>query len=162
MEPSTKSPPQASPDKLTQANTLLYATVTFFETTQTLQITTPTTYQQLVAEINQSLPNPDAIYGIKIHGTFDYAKTRAPQLQEKPYPDINQDLLTQSVFNLTNVDGTIVGFYFPNSMNGVDFAGYHFHFITDDRTAGGHMLDCTIANATIELDQINNYTLVIP
>ena len=47
-------------------------------------------------------------------------------------------------------------------MNGVDYAGYHLHLITDDHTAGGHLLDCIIQNATVEIDQINSYNLVLP
>ena len=47
-------------------------------------------------------------------------------------------------------------------MNGVDPAGYHMHIITDDRTAGGHILDCIINNATIQVDVINKYNLVLP
>jgi acetolactate decarboxylase len=155
--PSTGIPRQVNSDELTP-----YATVTFFETTQTLQITTPTTYQQLTATINQSLPNHDVIYAIKVHGTYNSATTRSPQIQQPPYPNLTHALLTQSIFNLSNVEGTIVGFYFPNSMSGVDYAGYHLHFLTDDLTAGGHLLNCTISNATIELCEINTYTLVIP
>ena len=47
-------------------------------------------------------------------------------------------------------------------MDGVDYAGYHLHLITDGHTAGGHLLDCTIQNATVEIDQINSYNLVLP
>ena len=47
-------------------------------------------------------------------------------------------------------------------MSGVDYAGYHVHFITDDMTAGGHLLDCIIKDATITVDIINNYNLVLP
>ena len=47
-------------------------------------------------------------------------------------------------------------------MDGVDYAGYHLHLITDDRTAGGHLLDCIIDNAVVEIDQINEYRLILP
>ena len=66
----------------------------------------------------------------------------------------------QTTFNLNQVEGTLVGFFFPDSMNGVDAIGYHLHFLTDDHTAGGHLLECSIKNA-IEIDQTNNYQLLI-
>jgi len=47
-------------------------------------------------------------------------------------------------------------------MNGVDLPGYHFHFITDDCTTGGHLLDCITGNVTVQIDQINKYELVLP
>ncbi len=155
--PITGIPREIGPDELTP-----YATVTFFNTTQTLQVTSTLTHQELISTINQSLPDPDAIYAIKIHGTFSFAQTRSPAMQEKPYPNLTQALVGQAVFNLTDVTGTAVGFYFPNTMSGVDYAGYHLHFITDDHTAGGHLLDCVVQSATIELDQIRSYTLIIP
>jgi acetolactate decarboxylase len=155
--PITGIPRKISPNELTP-----YATVTFFNTTQTLQITNSLTYQELVSTINQSLPDFNSIYAIKIHGIFSFAQTRSPAMQEKPYPNLTQALVNQAVFNLTDVSGTAVGFYFPSSMNGIDYAGYHLHFITDDLTAGGHLLDCTIQNATIDIDQIRSYTLIIP
>ena len=69
---------------------------------------------------------------------------------------------TQSVFNLSNVSATAAGFWFPSNMDGVDCAGVHLHLITDGHTAGGHLLDCTLQNATVEIDQINSYNLVLP
>ncbi len=68
----------------------------------------------------------------------------------------------QTVFTLNGVEGTLVGFFFPGSMNGVDSVGYHLHFLADDHTAGGHLLECTIKNAIVEIDQINSYHLLIP
>jgi len=55
-----------------------------------------------------------------------------------------------------------VGFWFPASMDGVDYVGYHLHLITDDASAGGHLLDCIIRNATVEIDQTTRYSLVLP
>ena len=155
--PSTGIPRQINPDEKTP-----YATITFFNPSQTIQITAAMNYSQLTSFINASLPSYNAIYAIEVHGDFDYAKTRSPAMQAKPYPNLTQALTTQVVFNLNNVTGTAVGFYFPISMDGVDFAGYHLHFLSDDKTAGGHLLDCTIASATIEIERINSYNLAIP
>jgi len=138
-----------------------YATVTYFEADQTLTVT-DLNYTQLKTQIDTVLLSQNAIYAIKVGGTYDYAQTRSPQKQTQPYPNITEALKTQSVFNLSNVSATAVGFWFPSNMNGVDYAGYHLHLITDDHTAGGHLLDCIIRNATVEIDQINQYNLVLP
>jgi acetolactate decarboxylase len=47
-------------------------------------------------------------------------------------------------------------------MNGVDPAGYHLHIITNDKTAGGHLLECQIENASIQIEIIKNYMLILP
>ena len=138
-----------------------YATVTYFEADQTLTVS-DVNYTQLKSTIDRVLNSSDAIYAIKVSGTMDYAQTRSPQKQSQPYPPITDALKTQSVFTLSNVSATAVGFWFPTSMNGVDYACYHLHLITDDHTAGGHLLDCIIRNATVEVDQINQYNLMLP
>ena len=48
----------------------------------------------------------------------------------------------QAEFELGGVDGTMVGFWSPPYASGVEIAGYHLHFLSDDRTVGGHVLDC--------------------
>jgi acetolactate decarboxylase len=155
--PSTGNPRQIGSEEKTP-----YATITFFKPDQTNQVTETLNFSQLTAGINMTLPNYNAIYAIKIQGEFEYAKTRSPPLQPTPYPNLTQALTNQSVFTLNNVVGTAVGFYFPSSMDGVDYPGYHLHFITNDKTAGGHLLDCIVRNITIEIGQINNYELKLP
>ena len=107
------------------------------------------------------MPTENAIYAIKISGTYTYVETRSVPAQNKPYPTLAEVVENQSIFVLTNVSATAVGFWFPSSMDGVDYAGYHLHLITDDHSAGGHLLDFTIENATIEIDQTNKFNLIL-
>ena len=155
-------PTNDSPREIGSEEKTPYATVTFFDSDQTFQVANVSSYLQLTEDINSTLPNFNAIYGIKVHGFFEFAQTRSVPIQTKPYPNLSEAVKNQTVFDLNGVEGTLAGFFFPNSMNGVDFAGYHLHFLTDDHTAGGHLLECSIINATIEIDQTNNYHLLIP
>ncbi len=155
--PTSGIPRQINPSEKTP-----YATVSFFHPTQTIQLSNNENYSQITSKINSTLSDYNAIYAIKIHGFFDSAKTRSVPIQTLPYPTIAEAVKNQTVFTLNNVEGTAIGFYFPNNMDGVDSIGYHLHFITDNHSAGGHLLDCNIKNATVEIDQINNYYLKIP
>ncbi len=139
-----------------------YATVVFFHADQSIQVASASSYSQLLTEINSSLPDYNAIYAIRVHGFFDSAKTRSVPSQTKPYPTLAEAVKNQTTFTLSGVEGTAAGFYFPSSMEGVDFSGYHLHFITDNHLAGGHLLECNVRNATVEVDKINNYYLQIP
>jgi len=139
-----------------------YATVTFFEADQTSHIADAMNYSELTTYINGLLPSENAIYAIRIHGTYDYAETRSVPLQTKPYPALTEAIKNQTVFTLSNVAATAVGFWFPTSMDGVDFTGYHLHLITDDHSAGGHLLDCIVKDATVEIDQTRQFNLVLP
>ena len=44
-------------------------------------------------------------------------------------------------------------------MDEINVAGYHMHFISDDETSGGHLSDCIVRDATIEIDYTYDYEL---
>ncbi len=68
----------------------------------------------------------------------------------------------ESIFELRNVNSTLVGFRTPKYMQGVNFNGYHFHFITGNRKTGGHILDGQFQNAKVELDTLSNVEINLP
>jgi acetolactate decarboxylase len=37
-------------------------------------------------------------------------------------------------------------------MKNINVPGYHFHFITEDKKAGGHTLEFNILNPTVHID----------
>ena len=136
--------------------------VTFFEADQTLHVNTAMNYSELKTYIDQNISPENAMYAIKIHGTYDYAKVRSVPKQTEPYPNLTAVIENQVIFPLNNVTGTIAGFRLPSYMSEINVAGYHCHFITDDETAGGHVLECIVRNATIEIDCTYEYELVLP
>jgi acetolactate decarboxylase len=68
----------------------------------------------------------------------------------------------QTVFDFDDIDGTIVGVWFPDYMAGVNVAGFHLHFIADDHQRGGHLLDFSAADLTTAIDETDNFYLVLP
>jgi acetolactate decarboxylase len=47
-------------------------------------------------------------------------------------------------------------------MRGVNVPGYHFHFITQDKVAGGHLLDCRLQRVKIEIDCTSRFYMTLP
>ncbi len=47
-------------------------------------------------------------------------------------------------------------------MKGINVPGYHFHFITEDKKAGGHLLECQTENIRIGIDYTSNSYLELP
>ena len=139
-----------------------FALVTFFEADQTLHVADAMNYTELKAYIDQNISPEDAMYAIKVHGVYDYAKTRSVPMQKEPYPALTEVIENQTVFTLNNVTGTTAGFRLPSYMEQINVAGYHFHFIADDELSGGHLLDCIVRNATIEIDYTYDYELALP
>jgi acetolactate decarboxylase len=139
-----------------------FAAVTFFETDIQDSIKTEMNSQELAAFIEDMLPSQNLMYAVKVTGNFSYMKTRSVAAQEKPYPRLVDVTKDQSVFEFNDTEGTIVGYWMPEFVNGINVPGYHLHFITTDRTAGGHILDYTISSGTIEIDSCDSFYLELP
>jgi len=155
-------PSNGTPQIAESTQTSPHATVTYFNPDLTYSIS-DLNYTGLQHYLDSKLSaTQDAIYAIKIVGNFSFIQARSPMVQSEPYPDLNEALKTQGIFNFSDVAATAVGYWFPSSMNGVAPAGYHLHIITQDRTAGGHLLECNITSATVEVDVAKSYYLKLP
>jgi len=139
-----------------------FAMVTFFEADKTVDVRDTKNFAQLTQYLDSIIPTKNIFYAIKIHGVFRYVKTRSVFSQAKPYPKLVDALKNQSVFEFNNVEGTIVGFRCPDYASGVNVSGYHFHFITKDRKAGGHLLECDMQDAKIQIDYTTSFYMVLP
>ena len=107
--------------------------------------------EELDKAVNENGKN--MFYLVRVSGTFEKMFVRSEIKQEKPYKPLDKALETdQREFNYENITGTVVGLYCPDYMGGLNTPGWHFHFISDDRTKGGHMLDLSFASAKAELD----------
>ena len=56
----------------------------------------------------------------------------------------------------------MAGFKVPSYMQGINVAGYHFHFLSQDKKSGGHILNCTSGNVKVEIEALNNFELKFP
>jgi acetolactate decarboxylase len=140
-----------------------FAIVTVFDRDVTIPVSHPMNFTGLTAEISKKLPSKNMIYAVRVHGTFPSVTVRSIPAQQKPYPTLADAAKNQSVFTYTNVKGTIVGFYLPDLMKGLNMPGYHLHFISDDRMSGGHLLDFTSpAGAAVELDLTPSIATTLP
>jgi len=135
------------------STTTPFATVTVFDRDVTIPVTRPENFTGLTTLISRKIPSKNMIYAVRVHGTFPSVTVRSVPAQQKPYPTLADAAKNQSVFTYTDVKGTIVGFYLPDFMKGLNMPGYHLHFISDDRTRGGHLLGFTApAGSAVELD----------
>lgn len=139
-----------------------FGTVTWFERDIEVPVRNAGNFTELTSVADDALPSGNYFYAVRIDGIFPYMKTRAIPAQEKPYPRLVDASAHQSVFELYNTSGTIVGFYTPGFAGGINIPGWHLHYITDDRTAGGHILDCAMVNTTMYLDISPSFRTDLP
>jgi acetolactate decarboxylase len=150
--------PRVAPDsKLTP-----FAAVTEFKADLTGTVGAQPTMAALCAKIDSMLPTTNIFYGVKVEGTFPAIQVRSEPAQKKPYPPLAVALEGQKVFNLINVKGTLVGLRCPDYARDINQAGYHFHFLTDDRKAGGHVLALSIASGSVFLDEDHGLEMALP
>ena len=100
-------------------------------------------------------------YIAEISGFFSTIQVRSAYVQTKPYKPL--DILLENdevLFSYENISGTAVGLYCPESAGGLNSPGWHFHFISDDRTKGGHLLDLSCRSAKVKIDICNNFEII--
>jgi acetolactate decarboxylase len=140
-----------------------FYTVTSFRKDRSLPLTGQITYQAMQQQIDTQLPSLNLPYAIRIQGTFPELKVRSIPKQIPPYRPLNDVLKQQQrIFDLQNVRGTLVGFRLPQYLNGVNVGGYHFHFLTRDRRAGGHVIDGKFLDPIADLDSLHDWKIVLP
>jgi acetolactate decarboxylase len=139
-----------------------FATVHFFHGDRQVALSALQTYDQLKARLDSYLPLPNRPYAFKITGTFAYLKLRSIPKQNTPFPPLANVIAQQTVFEHHNIKGTLVGYWFPEYLADLNVAGYHLHFISEDKQHGGHMLDCSLTEATAEIGDLDSVLLLIP
>jgi acetolactate decarboxylase len=139
-----------------------FATVTYFETDESFRLEKPVNLTELEDFLDLNLPSENLFYAVRVDGNFSYIKARSVPRQEKPYPKLADAVSTQSVFEFENISGTLVGFRAPEYVKGVNVPGYHLHFITADRSAGGHVLDLKMENGDTALDITSAFFMELP
>ncbi len=140
--------------------------VTFMNTVQfnpkwSVSVPGQQNFTELEDEIIRSFPSKNLVYAIRVDGTFSEIKARSIPGQNEPYPPLAAVIANQSVFNFSNTTGTISGFWFPKWMQGTNYAGFHLHYLSEDRTGAGHLLGCEIENGTIFVDPITTFQVQI-
>jgi len=139
-----------------------FAEVTFFKIDETVGLNGTYNLTQMEGYLDSKLDTTNIFYAIRIDGVLDYVKTRSVPIQSKPYPTLSEALEGQKIFEFHNVTGTIVGFRCPDYVNGINVPGYHMHFLTENKSSGGHLLDFELKNAKIEVDNLYEFEMDLP
>jgi acetolactate decarboxylase len=139
-----------------------FAAVTWFDPEIEHEIAAPLHHESLLAEVD-GLVGGAASFAIRIDGHFDLVHARSVPRQTPPYRGLAEVAAAeQHAFELDDVDGTIVGFRFPDYAEGVEVTGYHLHFITAERDRGGHVLDCRIRSGVARIDLAGDLHVELP
>jgi acetolactate decarboxylase len=82
--------------------------------------------------------------------------------QKRPYPPFIKATEGQAESRRTDVTGTLAGFRLPAYDQGISVAGYHLHFLDEDRSQGGHALDFEISRGEARISTLSELHLSLP
>ncbi|MBA2535093.1 MAG: acetolactate decarboxylase [Rubrobacter sp.] len=139
-----------------------FAVVTIFEPAMSQTLDSAMDLAALCACVDQLFDEASTCCAVRVDGHFEHVRTRSVPRQRKPYASLVEVVKNQPIFELSDVQGTLLGFRFPDYTQGLNVAGYHFHFITADRSAGGHVLECLLTSGKLQVDHEADLRVELP
>lgn len=139
-----------------------FANVTFLGAGEAAEATFEGGFDGLLAALSALVPDRNLPVVFRVAGTFTGVTVRSVPAQAEPYAPLTEVVKNQAVFTAAQAQGVIVGFRFPQYMGDINTAGYHLHFLSEDHTFGGHLLDVTSGEIEIRCGELDTLNLVLP
>lgn len=119
-------------------------------------------HDELLARLDALVPSGASSCAIRLDGRFELVRARSVPAQSPPYRPLVEVAAEQHVFELADVEGTMLGFRFPAYAEGIEVAGYHLHFIDAGRRRGGHVLGSRSRRLRARLDPSDDLHVELP
>ena len=149
------------PDRMSDAQILPFVDVCRFHDVAAL----PIDHADLTAfteRVEGGLVSRNLFHAVRVDGVFAALRVRVTPRQHHPFRPLAEVTSGQMETVLEDARGTLVGFWAPAIYQGITVAGLHLHFIADDRSVGGHVLDVTIGEAELRLAAYSRFDLRLP
>ena len=141
-----------------------FSNVTFFDNDIAVKLKDIKDKAALEAALNEAVREHggNSFYMVKLPAEFSSILFRSEYGSKEPYPTLVEALKDkQTEFTEKNIKGTLVGLYCPNYMGELNSVGWHFHFISEDKKKGGHILELSLKDGTAYLDQTDKFTMIL-
>jgi acetolactate decarboxylase len=138
-----------------------YAVVTRFDAAFRAEHREIKSLGALVAACDALRDSNNVFYAFRVSGTFEAVKSRVM----KPVVEgttLKTAASGQQEFLFEKLRGTLVGMWSPEFASSFSVPGYHFHFLSEDRQKGGHVLECRALDLTIEGCSISEMHVSLP
>ena len=139
-----------------------FATVSFFRGAHSAHVPKLSSLTALQGWLDHHLGSRNYFWSVRLHGTFSVMKVRSISRQHPPYRPLAEVAKSESVFEYHNVTGTLVGYRCPPYIKGINVPGYHFHFLSDNKTLGGHVMGCSIKDGTVAWESHETFQMRLP
>ena len=139
-----------------------FAVVIDFKPSIDARLDGPLDHAELLAGLDELIPTEAASCAICLDGRFELVRARSVPFQSPPYRPLTEVVLEQNVFELNAIEGTMLGFRFPEYAEGIEVAGWHLHFVSADRSRGGHVLASRSSGLRAQLDPSSELHVELP
>jgi acetolactate decarboxylase len=139
-----------------------YAVVVPFAPGEPVALRGPFGESELEARLGERVAKAKRPTAVRIDGRFAEVHVRSVPRQSPPYRPLAEVIEQQQVSVLREVRGTMMGFCFPDALDGIEMVGAHLHFIDEARTRGGHVLSYTLLQADARLDGATRLHVELP
>jgi acetolactate decarboxylase len=139
-----------------------FAVVTEFRPTIEFGISGVNGFDELERVLDEHLPGEIPAAAVRIDGVFRSVTARSVPKQHRPYKHLSDVVAEQNVFEIDSRAGTMVGFKFPIYSEGIEIAGYHLHFVDQERRRGGHVLEMEVETATVKAALFSDLHVELP
>ncbi|MDR3554651.1 MAG: acetolactate decarboxylase [Syntrophobacteraceae bacterium] len=136
-----------------------FACAAFFNPLSVEEVQSEMDYAAFKALLGRLIPSNNLFLAIRVDGEFRRIKmwSVAAQLDQRPIEQVHP-----VPFEFYEVKGTLAGFFTPQFMKDLCMPGFHLHFLSDDHSHGGHLLECVVKRARIGVQLISHLELDLP
>ncbi len=138
-----------------------FAGVTFYQPFRVHSLDEPLDDAAFQVWLQGQLPSPNIFYALRMEGVFRRLRARSVPKQDS-YRPLVEVAHEQSVFEFTDIEGTLAGFYTPPFMASLNVPGLHLHFLSADRRHGGHLLACEPTRLRLGVQPLHRLELSLP
>lgn len=143
-----------------------FASVCDFQTQKVISLCDMDTIDQLKSWLTLRIEEDfglNSMYAVRIDGEFSKVDARSESGTKAHHVTLKDALsVTQKAFIFENIKGSLVCVYYPDYMDGINAAGWHLHFLSEDKKHGGHVFDISLTKGTAEFCRITSVEVRIP
>ncbi len=138
-----------------------FAVVTRFAPQIDTAIPAASSLKHLTGLCDAQRASNNIFFAVRLDGMFESVRTRAvsPSRENTRLVDAAK---AQHEFTFNDVEGTLVGIWSPGFSSAFSVPGYHFHFLSADRTEGGHLLECSTRELRLRMETLTRFHLALP
>ena len=143
-----------------------FAAVSFLRDSRCFELGAMPDIEALKAELTVKIEEDfglNSMHIVRIDGLFEKISARSEYAYRSQHVTLKSILQkTQKDFFFERIRGTLVCVYFPDYMDGINAPGWHLHFLSADKTRGGHVFDLVMKQGSVKMNKISRISIQLP